>query len=433
MTRQQTYTNIDLDDPNWLHEKRKQRTAALSALEPVELYNQNHDKRGRFSRATDGGVSATNKEIAAALDEEDGPIEPGEIKSRGIDNVVAQMTPEEVQTIRDEFMTHTMSDFLGYNNDHDVRYNNIYQTSALPANLINDPDSAPVAVNMIAYAAAFKFRRQTDVADYISGVKEWNADTIKGLEQFTGTTIQQAAVAAMQRSWQVTASKGTMAYRVQMAASNSGRVDADATDSYKQYHGKNDYFLDPGGKMMKSIGIVHESVYRATQKRLAREGLEPEDTITLFRGHGDKALREGTKTITNPLSSWTYDRSTAQDFGRYVASTRVKVKDIWSYNGETGVGCKAEGEMILYGRYRTLTHALGKMSEFADEEVINIDQVSDPDWAGKSDHTFDQPGLTASGQTTWTLVQDGLQYVMFFEDRLPMERPDEGDSLLGQV
>lgn len=121
-------------------------------------------------------------------------------------------------------------------------------------------------------------------------------------------------------------------------------------------------------------------MYDNTQQALAEQGLQPDDTITLYRGfnfveekiptdpikhlayidmlkNGDEpdvvaypqsAINKVVGYKGNAAESWSASSSVAQTFGANVVGISVPVKNILSTAG-TGFGCVNEGEFVVLG------------------------------------------------------------------------------------
>jgi len=125
--------------------------------------------------------------------------------------------------------------------------------------------------------------------------------------------------------------------------------------------------------------------YDLTQKLFKKLEYKANDVISLYRGvdlgHG------GIKKMKlQPLSSFSFDRSTAEGFGDELIEAIVPVKCIFS-TPLTGFGCTAEEECIILGsKYMKFKKVRGS---YDNDEEVNIDaKVSNADWLKR---TWDLP------------------------------------------
>jgi hypothetical protein len=117
-----------------------------------------------------------------------------------------------------------------------------------------------------------------------------------------------------------------------------------------------------------NLDAALREIYRNTQTELQLKGLDPDDTLRLYRGvTSEKDLKVGmlVSVVGNVLESWTSDRETAAGFaGRriddtsitphshsYVLATDVKVRNIVS-TCRTGFGSLPEYEYVTTGGIR---------------------------------------------------------------------------------
>jgi len=106
---------------------------------------------------------------------------------------------------------------------------------------------------------------------------------------------------------------------------------------------------------IKAANVVLDTVYGRTQEILRNMGYSPNSYLYLYRGIYVSMYTTGLKAGKvlnlrkfkhNPLSSWSFDPSTALGFGSKVLVTKVKVKDIVSIY-MTGLGCSEESEVLI--------------------------------------------------------------------------------------
>ena len=94
------------------------------------------------------------------------------------------------------------------------------------------------------------------------------------------------------------------------------------------------------------------AMYDNTQEQLAKQGLKPDDEITLFRGVntdiGNMQPGQSMKYKGNAAESWSLSASTASSFGHAVLMSKVKAKNILS-TFASGFGCMNEQEVVILG------------------------------------------------------------------------------------
>jgi len=104
---------------------------------------------------------------------------------------------------------------------------------------------------------------------------------------------------------------------------------------------------------------ILRAMYDNTQESLAKQGLHPDDYVTLYRGYnpGYIDVKSGNvvKYHGNAMESWSVGYNVAHRFAtRQQSGTgltvgiRVKVKNIMA-SARTGFGCLTEGEFIVFG------------------------------------------------------------------------------------
>lgn len=141
---------------------------------------------------------------------------------------------------------------------------------------------------------------------------------------------------------------------------------------------------------MKGVyDAVAYGIHTASQKVLAEQGYQPNDTIHLYRGFSTTGMprEQSNQTIlkssgdkpyeiqSNPISSWSTSRTTSRDFGAFVARADIPIKDIFATSA-TGFGALNEEEVIPFGMKRTgnvIRPPEGTWSgSFADEEPLEL-------------------------------------------------------------
>jgi len=117
--------------------------------------------------------------------------------------------------------------------------------------------------------------------------------------------------------------------------------------------------LSPSGKtyfQLKKSDATNflSTMYKNTQRHLAKLGYKPDQYIKLFRGVTQKTVKNLTGAqygiadyFRNTLESWSTNEDTASTFG-YTLTRRVRVKDIIA-TAFTGFGCLNESEIVVLG------------------------------------------------------------------------------------
>jgi hypothetical protein len=173
-------------------------------------------------------------------------------------------------------------------------------------------------------------------------------------------------------------------------------------------------------KHVEALQLFLRAQYESTQEELRRQGVGPDDTVTVYRGLNFRRLpkslaghgiREPFQPVNNfsanPMSSFSVNEDAARVFAedeRYGVMMRVEVpaKDILG-TPSTGYGCIPEGEIVVLSRPNTsavasvVEHGTENYSRYrmGGEPVVplNIDELlHNADWPKRTDDTWE--GLT---------------------------------------
>lgn len=154
-------------------------------------------------------------------------------------------------------------------------------------------------------------------------------------------------------AWSDTSNKTAVASELQLVA--AGLAEVDLPDYQLHWAGINGVRIDPKGMEFRRNEAFLRETYKNTQRWLDAIGVGPDDQVLLYRGgHRPDDAPPGTSIwlseegLNNVLSSWTWDRQTADSFGSETFAMLVPRRRIIS-GARTGLGCLPENELIVLG------------------------------------------------------------------------------------
>jgi hypothetical protein len=228
------------------------------------------------------------------------------------------------------------------------------------------------------------------------------------IERITGVTVAEGYVSAVNRSWAQSSQSGpSLAMQLEVGARRGDKITQinDAQPAMSKYLNKNNVpesmawiHNTPMKNALRlreltpaSVSATASGTERQTAAVLKAVGLSPTDTVTLYRGAksgtisydfvgGGDTLKS--TAVTNPLSSWSEDRATAESFagssGGSVIQVSVPVSQIYGVSSWSGNGSLREREIVLYDDPKDFADFSAERAE-KQPEAVNLDEFG-ADW-----------------------------------------------------